>query len=685
MATKPTRSRTRSSDAPVRPPDKSPPPQAKQVPHTPPARPIDPAAIAARLLLERAGRPHERVLATLATTPLAVIVEVPSLAYSRHIERAFNDLYVDNPPATDIGTGAAPRQPLFIVADDVRKGRGESARDLVVAFLEGISVVGIASEPDEQLPEHLVEVADIRFAVDRISPDVLVAVIAAVTGERPEDIDGELCANLELDALRLAVQSKASAGTAVERLRRLATASARKKTLGAGEGPGLEELHGYGSAKEWGLALAEDLRDCRDGRISWADVDRGVLIAGPPGTGKTTFARALAKTCGVPLVVGTLAEWQAAGHLGDLLKAMRRTFADARAQAPCILFVDEIDSFGDRASLDRDNRDYGIQVVNGFLEELDGAKSRAGVVVIGACNNPHRIDPAIKRSGRLDRLVEIGRPSNEELRLIFRFHLGEDLPGADLAALALAGVGRTGADVERWVRGARRRARRARRRMSPADLLAEITEGAETMSAGDLLRAAIHEAGHVLATLEFDGSVADVALVDGVANAGVARTRLDLPHLPTREELWRHVIVLLAGRAAEHALLGEPSASAGGGPDSDLAAATSFVVDLVSSYGFGQGLVWWPRRPGDNPTDLLPDHPELRRQADAMLKRAYSEAFAMMRLKAGTLTRLAHELMRRRYLDADALKRLLDAAGGADPPRRVLLGEGVGKDLEPPR
>src|SRR3546814_1911731 len=113
--------------------------------------------------------------------------------------------------------------------------------------------------------------------------------------------------------------------------------------------------------------------------LRWEDVDCGVLISGPTGVGKTMFAGALARTCDCPLVSASLGEWQAAGHLGDLLKAMRRTFDEARRCAPCILFIDEIDSFGDRAAFDSHHRDYGIPLVNAFLEELDGARGREGV------------------------------------------------------------------------------------------------------------------------------------------------------------------------------------------------------------------------------------------------------------------------------------------------------------------
>ncbi|MCK3776664.1 ATP-binding protein [Ensifer sesbaniae] len=146
-------------------------------------------------------------------------------------------------------------------------------------------------------------------------------------------------------------------------------------------------MYGYGGAKEWGLELAQDLIDWQRGRIDWSEVDTGIVLSGPPGVGKTQFAAALARQCSVPIIAASLARWQARGHLGDLLKAMRSDFDKAKESAPCILFCDELDSFGDRNSFSADNKDYSTQVVNGFLEHLDGLDGREGVVVIGATNN----------------------------------------------------------------------------------------------------------------------------------------------------------------------------------------------------------------------------------------------------------------------------------------------------------
>ncbi|WP_318879371.1 ATP-binding protein [Sinorhizobium meliloti] len=189
----------------------------------------------------------------------------------------------------------------------------------------------------------------------------------------------------------------------------------------------VETLSGYGAAKDWALGLKADLADYRSGDLDWSEMSTKLLLSGPPGTGKTTFARALCNSLQIPLVVTSVSTWLQGEYLHDVLGRMADTFAEARAQAPCILFIDEIDGIGTRASASKDYADYWNACVNKLLELLDGALKSEGVIVVGATNRPHEIDEAIRRSGRLETHIEIPRPDIPALSGILAHHLGSDL------------------------------------------------------------------------------------------------------------------------------------------------------------------------------------------------------------------------------------------------------------------
>jgi SpoVK/Ycf46/Vps4 family AAA+-type ATPase len=189
----------------------------------------------------------------------------------------------------------------------------------------------------------------------------------------------------------------------------------------------VETLSGYGRAKDWALDLKADLDDYRVSILTWSEMSTKLLLSGPPGTGKTTFARALCNSLQIPLVVTSVSTWLQGGHLNDVIDRMSKTFVEARAMAPAILFIDEIDGIGKRQPAEREYADYWNTIVNKALELLDGAVKNEGLIVVGATNRPDHIDEAIKRSGRLETHIEIPKPDVPTLAEILAHHLGDDV------------------------------------------------------------------------------------------------------------------------------------------------------------------------------------------------------------------------------------------------------------------
>lgn len=189
----------------------------------------------------------------------------------------------------------------------------------------------------------------------------------------------------------------------------------------------VETLSGYGIARDWALDLKEDLDLWRQGGLTWSEMSTKLLLSGRPGTGKTTFAKALCNSLQIPMLATSLSSMLEPGYLGDVLKAMSTAFETAREHAPSILFMDEIDNIGKRSAGSDKNADYWNSLINRMLELLDGVGRTEGIIVVAATNHPNRIDPALLRSGRLETSIEIPPPDTEALAGILIHHLGCDL------------------------------------------------------------------------------------------------------------------------------------------------------------------------------------------------------------------------------------------------------------------
>ena len=192
-----------------------------------------------------------------------------------------------------------------------------------------------------------------------------------------------------------------------------------------------------------------------------------MLLYGPPSTGKTWLARAMGSAAGLSVLNASFAGWQAEGHLGHMLAAMRASFSEARRKAPCLLIIDEIDAAGSRNDGDSHGLSYRTQVINGFLGEMDAIARQEGVVVIGTCNHIETIDPAVIRAARMDLKILVPLPDAEAILGILRHGLHNDITEAELRILSHQAVGQSAAEIDAAIRAARSDARHARKPLDP--------------------------------------------------------------------------------------------------------------------------------------------------------------------------------------------------------------------------
>jgi SpoVK/Ycf46/Vps4 family AAA+-type ATPase len=516
----------------------------------------------------------------------------------------------------------------------------------------------------DNLPWKLRVIADHVFSIGPPSAEHYRAAAHSIRLAGLTQNQAEFLACQPFDAIRLAFRKGRPLLTSMRRLKREAvekppanTAPKLKPAMT------LEDMHGYGEAKNWGVQLAQDIDGWRQSLITWDDVDRGALLYGPPGCGKTIFAKGLAGSCGVELVVASAARWQAKGHLGDYLKAMRSSFDEARRKSPAILFIDEFDSIGSRESATgSDHHDYKRQAINALLECLDPSEGREGVVVVGATNDLDAIDPALLRAGRLEVTIEIPLPDDMARTAILRQHLRGHKIDGDLASFVSASRGWSGADIEKLARDARRLSRRYDVPMSENALMT-VLPARRALSATEMRRMAVHEAGHALVCVLLSAAhLTHVYIEDHVSENG-AHQVLGKACFTPQEDVVRtiefyldRIAMLLGGIAAETVVYGGHCDGAGGAANSDLALASDIATMIERHFGLGESLLvdlGKGRRPLEG---LRARDVELRRLVDVRLKAQFERVTSILCGYRAELEHLVELLVTKGRVEGDEVR-----------------------------
>ncbi|RLA84728.1 MAG: cell division protein FtsH [Deltaproteobacteria bacterium] len=442
-----------------------------------------------------------------------------------------------------------------------------------------------------------------------------------------------------------------------------------------------EDVAGIDECKEEVREIVEFLKDPSRFTKLGARIPKGVLLVGPPGTGKTLLARAIAGEADVPFLSISGSDFVEM-FVGVGAARVRDLFAQAKKNAPCIVFIDEIDAVGRyRGAGLGGGHDEREQTLNQLLVEMDGFEFNEGIVVIAATNRPDILDPALLRPGRFDRQIVVPVPDLKGREAILKVHtrkvpLDEDV---DLSLIARSTPGFTGADLENLVNeAALLAARKGKDRVSMADFEEakdKVLMGTERksmiLSEEEKREIAYHEAGHALVARFTPGAdpVHKVTIIPrGQALGLTQQLPEDDRHLYPKDYLLATITVLLGGRAAEELVLGRITTGAG----NDIEKATEIARKMVCEWGMSEklGPLAFGRREEQvflgKELVMHKDYSERTAQEiDEEVKRIVSECYerakGILKENMQRLHRLAQALLERESISGEELDRILEA------------------------
>lgn len=441
-----------------------------------------------------------------------------------------------------------------------------------------------------------------------------------------------------------------------------------------------EDVAGADEEKQELVEVVDFLKDPRKFNLVGARIPKGVLLVGPPGTGKTLLARAVAGEAGVPFFSISGSDFVEM-FVGVGASRVRDLFENAKKNAPCIIFIDEIDAVGrQRGAGLGGGHDEREQTLNQLLVEMDGFGANEGIIIIAATNRADILDPALLRPGRFDRQITVDRPDVKGREAVLKVHArNKPLTGdVKLDVIAKRTTGFSGADLENLLNeAALLAARRNKKEINMVDIddaIDRVIVGTEkksrVISDREKRIVAYHEAGHTIAGffLEHADQVHKVTIIPrGRAGGYVIMLPKEDRMLVTKQELLDKVTGLLAGRVAEEVYIGE----IGTGAYSDFKSATSIVRSMIMEYGmsdrlgpmqFGnsQGQVFLGRDLGheQNYSDAIAY--EIDQEMQNIINACYDRAKKLLTEKSKEMHLIANTLLTEETLEMEQIKSLIE-------------------------